>query len=588
MKILNFKGGIIVELFINMKTGTKILLGFLVVSILTVAISTLGLISLGQTTNRLKSIYNDRLLANVYLTKIQENILESKTETLRILWKYGVTKNTDDIQAAKESLAAISEADDEYFKQYESTNLTPEEVILLQNIKDSLDEYRPLRQKVIDLSEANKLDEAIEANDVAKDYRDKSEQAVAALIDYNINYSEELYLNSISKEKETFQIIIILTVISFILSIVLGIIVSASIVKGIKESVKNANYLAEGDFSIEIEAKLLQRKDEIGLLTGSFAKMIEKLKILLTDISNNSMELSASSQELSATEEEINAQIISINSSTHEIAASMEETSAAIQQINSSGNQILSFSNDLLSEAKQGNENAIEIEKRAELMKNSTETSKKEAYEIYIKHQEHVKLSIEKGKVVKEIKIMSDSIQAISEQINLLALNAAIEAARAGEHGRGFAVVAEEVRKLAEESTKIVEQINSLVGEVNTAFVDLTSNSQDLLEFIDNKVIADYDMIVETGKQYLDDSEYVMQAMNNFNSKAKFINESISQVNEAIESVASAIQQATASSQEISNNIEEVTNAIDEVSKVAVSQADLSEDLNKSVSKFNV
>ena len=56
-------------------------------------------------------------------------------------------------------------------------------------------------------------------------------------------------------------------------------------------------------------------------------------------------------------------------------------------------------------------------------------------------------------------------IERIASQTNLLALNAAIEAARAGEHGRGFAVVAAEIRKLSEESAKAVEAINRTAQE---------------------------------------------------------------------------------------------------------------------------
>lgn len=183
---------------------------------------------------------------------------------------------------------------------------------------------------------------------------------------------------------------------------------------------------------------------------------------------------------------------------------------------------------------------------------------------------------------------MSDSIQAISEQINLLALNAAIEAARAGEYGKGFAVVADEIRKLAEASTSTVEHINSLVGEVNSAFKELSNGSEKLLDFIDSKVIADYNTLVEVGEKYLEDSMFVKNSMDTFNRRASEINESISQINESIESVSSAVEEATASSMEISNNIEDVSRSIDEVSKVAESQAELSESLNMNMSRFIV
>lgn len=212
----------------------------------------------------------------------------------------------------------------------------------------------------------------------------------------------------------------------------------------------------------------------------------------------------------------------------------------------------------------------------------------KEAIQIYEKRQQDIKRAIEKSKVVEDIRVMSDSIQEISEQTNLLALNAAIEAARAGEHGKGFAVVAEEVRKLAEESKNTVIQIDELVKEVNGAFTDLSTNSADILKFIDAKVIKDYEVLVQTGEQYLNDSEFVKATMTAFSTQFKTINESITQVNDAIENVASVVEEATAGSMTISENTEDVSKAIDEISGVAMNQSELAENLNQKISKFTV
>jgi methyl-accepting chemotaxis protein len=60
--------------------------------------------------------------------------------------------------------------------------------------------------------------------------------------------------------------------------------------------------------------------------------------------------------------------------------------------------------------------------------------------------------------IIEKVSFIGD----LAFQTNILALNAAVEAARAGEHGRGFAVVAAEVKKLADSSKHAAELINKV------------------------------------------------------------------------------------------------------------------------------
>jgi methyl-accepting chemotaxis protein len=572
----------------NLKTGTKIILGFILVAIITLAVGITGLMVTGKIDVYLESMYHDRLIPNAILGKIQVNQEEAKFEMNELLYKSQLGNVDDVIEDVKTTLAHISEDNNQHIISFESTALTEEQLTLLNNFKASNAAYRDIRDEVIERVENKDYSGAIALNAQAAEKRRETERDLTATKDLNNAISEDLKDTSDLYISYARKIIIGLTLFSGILAIVIGIFITKSIVTGLSAGVKQSKYLADGDFTHTLDPKFIMRKDEVGILSQTLNSMSDSLKGLITEISQDSNSVSASSQELSATVEEINAQINNVNTSTQEIAAGMEETSAAIEEVSASGTQILTFSNHLLSEAIQGSKNAGDISNRAKDMKKNAESSQSEAVTIYTQRQSGIKDAIEKGKVVAEIRVMSDAIQTISEQINLLALNAAIEAARAGEHGRGFAVVADEVRKLAEASSQTVEQINSLVGDVNVAFTDLTTNAEALLSFIDSKVIADYAVLVKTGEQYLDDSEFVKTTMTNFDMRSKEINDAISQVNEAISSVASAIEQATSNSVEISHNIEDVSKAIEEVSGVAVHQSEPSETLNLRVSKFRV
>lgn len=196
--------------------------------------------------------------------------------------------------------------------------------------------------------------------------------------------------------------------------------------------------------------------------------------------------------------------------------------------------------------------------------------------------------AIEEGKIVRDVKVMADSIGEIASQTNLLALNAAIEAARAGEMGKGFAVVADEVRSLAEQSSEAVSSIQEMVHKIQNAFDNLSKSGQEVLDYLENSVKPSYELLKNTGIQYEKDAEFVNNIASDIASSSEQMKEVINQINFALESLSATAVESATSSEDILVSINEVTLAIAEVAKSSQSQSETAETLGELSQKFSI
>lgn len=348
-----------------------------------------------------------------------------------------------------------------------------------------------------------------------------------------------LSLNEINESAQRiFLLVLVLSVIILIITVIIMTIITRRLTKPIIKSSDYLKVIAKGDFSFEIEPKLLSRKDEVGSIINGINDMRDSLKQLVNSIKKESM---AIEDEVSFVVENVvnlNTSIKDISMKSEELAASMEETAASSQEMSATSLEIEKAVQIIAQRSQEGAVTAGKIAERAENTKKSVTSAQQKAQMIFNNAKEKLERAIDESKVVEQINLLTESIMQITEQTNLLALNAAIEAARAGEAGKGFSVVSDEIRKLAQQSKDAVIQIQDVTGKVTGSVDNLSNSSSDLLAFMSTDVNSDYKTMLAIAENYSQDAKYVDELVSEFSATSEQLLASINNVLQAIDQVA--------------------------------------------------
>ncbi len=253
----------------------------------------------------------------------------------------------------------------------------------------------------------------------------------------------------------------------------------------------------------------------------------------------------------------INRIIASLGEGSEQVSAASGQVSAASQSLaegateQAAGLEETSSSlEEMSSMTKQNADNAQQANTLATEARKAGDNGSESMGRMNSAIRDIQKSSDETAKIIKVI-------DEIAFQTNLLALNAAVEAARAGEAGKGFAVVAEEVRNLAMRSAEAAKNTSALIEESvknSRNGVDIADEVSKVLEEMVQGVGKTTDLVGEIAAASQEQAQGIEQ-----------VNTAVSQMDKVTQQNAANAEESASASEELSAQAESMNQVVDEL-----------------------
>ncbi len=536
----------------NMKVATKLIAGFLIVTILAVAIGAVGIFSLTSAADN-TALMSDRTEIAILAARMNRTI-----QAQRAAFRGAAVYQVMNMDAQRDSeLETVNTLVADYLsmKQQVSTMLTTEDgVRLLANIDAAYAPFETAR----DTFTSSVADHTV-SNEAMMGYLSEVASTVAALADSVAaltdsanNLTTQMAAEAAATAASTTIVMVVILVVAVAISMLLALYISRLISNPLKDMmgyIKQAGETGNLHFRDEEWAncdKLSQGKDEIGQTMKAFTQMMRKF-VYYGDALNQVAErdltvqvdtmgpqdtfgvaITQMTDNLNSIFEEINTSSMQVSTGSHQVADGAQALAAGSTEQAASVQELSSSIAEVAERTKDNSVKADQAAKLANTIKGSAEKGSEQMDDMIKSVKDINEASQSISKVIK-------TIDDIAFQTNILALNAAVEAARAGQHGKGFAVVAEEVRNLSAKSAQAAKDTESLIA--------------------DSMLKAEHGVKVagETALSLSDIVSGINESTTLVTEIARASEEqsmSISQINVGIDQVAKVVQQNSATAQE--------------------------------------
>jgi len=498
----------------NLKVGVKLIIGFIIVSVIAGAIGIVGIVNIANISEADTYLYERMTVPLSETVTFVEAFQRMRGNVKDII----LADTPEEIADYEDRIATRNEEFNASFDSFQKTLITEEGQTISTRIVETKEQYDAVVTQIIALVKAGDQAGATELMYAEADtLRTSIETDYRTLVDLKIEIAKQTAQDNVDISKTASTTMLILITAGVIVSIFLGIMISMMIKRPIAKLVYASQEIAKGNLDARLD---IDTKDELGDLASAFRDMSYNINEVMTNINSASDQVASGSKQVSDSSMSLSQGATEQASSIQQLTASIEEIAGQTRNNAENAGTAQTIAETAQSHAKRGNAQMAEMLRAMSDINDSSNS------------------------ISKIIKVIDE----IAFQTNILALNAAVEAARAGQHGKGFAVVAEEVRNLAARSANAAKETTSMIEDSIRKVEDGTK--------IANETAAGLNQIVEGVTKAAELVGSIAVASNEQAIGVEQINQGIMQISDVVQTTSATAEETAAASEELSSQAE--------------------------------